>query len=65
MKKLSFKKGLALITASLTMASMLLGGCGAKEDASDKKVLRVGMECAYAPFNCSRSMRRASETARA
>ena len=51
MKKLSFKKGLALITASLTMASMLLGGCGAKEDVSDKKVLRVGMECAYAPFN--------------
>ena len=38
--------------------AMPLTGCGSSdsssasgEDTSDKKVLRVGMECAYAPFN--------------
>lgn len=44
------------MTALLTMS--LAGGCGsdsgskeAKAAAKDEKVLRVGMECAYAPFN--------------
>ncbi len=26
-------------------------GCGTTQEASDQKLLRVGMECAYAPFN--------------
>lgn len=55
MRRRWFQKGLALATASLTVAALLLGGCGtgAGETAgsSEKKVLRVGMECAYAPFN--------------
>ena len=53
--------GLFLVAA---MAIGMLGGCGSKKDESssktssadvksgeDDKVLRVGMECAYAPFN--------------
>ena len=59
MKRLSMRKGLAIIAAALTMASMVLGGCGDAgttgqaqgQSTGDKKVLRVGMECAYAPFN--------------
>ena len=45
----------ALLTA--VMAVSMLAGCGTSsantESAAkeDKKVLRVGMECAYAPFN--------------
>lgn len=53
MKKSLFRKGFVLATA-MTMATMLLGGCGSSEKAAEdsgKKVLRVGMECAYAPFN--------------
>lgn len=45
-----------LMTALLT--ATLAGGCGSDSDsketvsaAKDDKVLRVGMECAYAPFN--------------
>ena len=41
-----------------SVMAMPLAGCGSSEsgsasgeDTSDKKVLRVGMECAYAPFN--------------
>lgn len=33
------------------MAVACFTGCGKKENKSDKKVLKVGMECAYAPFN--------------
>lgn len=52
MKKRTLKKGLVLMTATLTALTMLLTGCGSKEEpVSQKKVLRVGMECAYAPFN--------------
>ena len=43
---------------SLAMVCMLavgmLAGCGSDSESkekSDKKVLKVGMECAYAPFN--------------
>ncbi|MGN0424441.1 MAG: transporter substrate-binding domain-containing protein [Acetatifactor sp.] len=54
MKRLSLRRGLVLAATSLMMAAMLLGGCGSTPASSgdgDKKVLRVGMECAYAPFN--------------
>lgn len=60
--KIRFKKALALTMAGL-MSMALLTGCGGsgtannssstdtKTESTDKKVLRVGMECAYAPFN--------------
>ena len=58
-----FKKVLAVAMAScMTMA--IFAGCGGSETAtssagstssSDKKVLRVGMECTYAPFNWTQS----------
>ncbi len=35
----------------IMMLLMLLVGCGAQNAASDESVLRVGMECDYAPFN--------------
>lgn len=44
--------GLLLICAMITG---ILSGCGSSEknstDTTESKVLRVGMECAYAPFN--------------
>lgn len=46
------KKILAIVLA--TMLLLAAAGCGANNDASGdaaKKVLRVGMECCYAPFN--------------
>lgn len=46
------KKIAAIITVCiLTVGTALIAGCGASSGNSDKKVLRVGMECAYAPFN--------------
>lgn len=42
------------LLVSLLMVAMVatLGGCGSStEEASSDNVLRVGMECAYAPFN--------------
>lgn len=48
------KRLLALIMTGL-VAMTALAGCGKAETANaaepDKKVLKVGMECAYAPFN--------------
>jgi putative lysine transport system substrate-binding protein len=48
------KKILAFVMTGM-MAMTTLVGCGKADSqsvsASDKKVLRVGMECAYAPFN--------------
>ncbi len=35
----------------IIMLLMLLVGCASQNDASDGSVLRVGMECDYAPFN--------------
>ena len=48
------KKLLILFTAMMTM--LVLAACGSDDDAtgdSGKKVLKVGMEAAYAPFNWS------------
>lgn len=36
---------------SLVVMLLVLSGCGGNEAKSDEKVLRVGMECNYAPFN--------------
>ena len=54
---MKMKKFVCMALAASVMA-MPLAGCGSSEsgsasgeDTSDKKVLRVGMECAYAPFN--------------
>lgn len=41
----------------------LFSGC--KKESSDKKVLRVGMECAYAPFNWTQSTDELSNGAKA
>lgn len=57
MRKNLFKKVLS-VAICVTMAMTMVTGCGNSEDKDnnsgsyqDKKVLRVGMECAYAPFN--------------
>lgn len=55
MKSRTFKKvTVFLLTSALTVS--MLTGCGSKKaeataSESESKVLRVGMECAYAPFN--------------
>ena len=56
------KRFAALILTGV-MAATTLFGCGSSSggaasdssaaDSSSKKVLKVGMECAYAPFNLS------------
>lgn len=55
MKKSMLKKLTGLLLTSVIAVSALTG-CGSSStattaEASDKDVLRVGMECAYAPFN--------------
>ncbi|WP_029324229.1 transporter substrate-binding domain-containing protein [Butyrivibrio sp. AE3004] len=49
------KKRLVAMVITGLMGVMALTGCGKADkqtaSAADKKVLRVGMECAYAPFN--------------
>ena len=46
---MSLKKIIA-IALCVSMVT-IIGGCGSKSESSGKKVLKVGMECAYAPFN--------------
>lgn len=51
MKRKSMRKLIAATMTGLMLVASLTG-CGKKKDVeSDDKVLRVGMECAYAPFN--------------
>ncbi len=45
------KKRILGMAMACMMAVTSLAGCGSGSSKSDKKVLRVGMECAYAPFN--------------
>ncbi len=47
---------LALCAVAGVMAASMIfaAGCGG-DKASDKKVLKVGMECAYAPYNWSQN----------
>ncbi len=54
------KKKIMSLFVGLTLAASLLAGCSSKTEKADeasgeKKVLRVGMECAYAPFNWTQS----------
>ena len=58
MKKRSTLVKMLSMALAAGMMTMSLTGCGSSESSapsgestSDKKVLRVGMECAYAPFN--------------
>lgn len=47
------KKLLSLMVVMSLVVSITLGvtGCGSKSSDSDKKVLKVAFECAYAPYN--------------
>ena len=45
------KRKLISMVLAATLALTSLTGCGKKDSSSDDSVLRVGMECAYAPFN--------------
>ena len=47
------KRKLISMVLAATLALTSLTGCGKKNSSSDDSVLRVGMECAYAPFNWS------------
>lgn len=44
---------LAMLAAMIVAAGC--GGSGDKKEASGQKVLKVGMECAYAPYNWSQT----------
>ena len=47
----SYKKIVSLVLCCMMLAGIaLLAGCGSSQKA-DKKVLKVGMECGYAPYN--------------
>ncbi|WP_432718525.1 transporter substrate-binding domain-containing protein [Pectinatus frisingensis] len=48
--KLTQKLAAIIAICVLAIGTAVIAGCGSSAD-SDKKVLRVGMECAYAPFN--------------
>lgn len=46
------KKMITLVLCFAMFASLVvLAGCGSEKKEASKKVLRVGMECGYAPFN--------------
>lgn len=47
------KKLLSVILAAALMTG--LSACGSQDDAKDDNVLRVGMECNYAPYNWSQT----------
>jgi len=51
---------------SVVLVATLFAGCGKSEStSSEKKVLKVGMECAYAPFNWTQSTDELSNGAKA
>lgn len=51
------KKLLTILTILLVLGTSLimLTGCGKNESNEGRKILRVGMECAYAPYNWAQS----------
>ena len=51
LRKLAVFALAGLVAASLTFVA----GCGNDKPAAGKKVLKVGMECAYAPYNWSQT----------
>lgn len=44
-----------IIALILVVALIVLTGCQNTKDTEERKVLRVGMECAYAPYNWAQS----------
>jgi len=46
-----FRRKLAFLLVLVLAATLALTACGSKSTETEKKVLRVGMECAYPPFN--------------
>lgn len=59
------KKLVGILLCLVLSLSTILAGCGSDSEqsaagGSDKKVLRVGMECAYAPFNWTQSLEEVS-----
>lgn len=56
------KKKIISLIMCIIVAASLLTGCGAEKSKkeTEKKVLRVGMECAYAPFNWTQSSQEVS-----
>lgn len=49
-------KRIVSVLACITLVASMLVGCETKKSSTDeKKILRVGMECAYAPFNWTQS----------
>ena len=52
---MNLKKLVTAAVCTMLMAAVAFtAGCGG-EKKSDKKVLKVGMECAYAPYNWSQT----------
>ncbi|MDD3173148.1 MAG: transporter substrate-binding domain-containing protein [Herbinix sp.] len=49
------KKRILSAIICITLVTSLLVGCVTKSGSDEKNVLRVGMECAYAPFNWTQS----------
>lgn len=43
------------VCGAMVAAVALTAGCGGGEKKADQKVLKVGMECAYAPYNWSQT----------
>lgn len=73
MKRKSIKKIMGLILAA-GMSAALFSGCGSSDKteeakgaagASDGNVLKVGMECAYAPFNWTQESEEVSDGSKA
>lgn len=57
------KRSVLSILVCITVLASMMVGCGTKESgvaSNEKKVLRVGMECAYAPFNWTQSSQEVS-----
>lgn len=56
------KRLIGMVVCVMLLTVTLLAGCGSKEKnkSESKKVLRVGMECAYAPFNWTQSSEKVS-----
>ena len=54
-RRMNLKKLVTAAVCTMLMAAVAFtAGCGG-EKKSDKKVLKVGMECAYAPYNWSQT----------
>ena len=53
---MNLKKMLKFAACGAMVAALAMtAGCGGDEKKADQKVLKVGMECAYAPYNWSQT----------